>query len=274
MRAVVPKNCTHPECRPRAALGGFTLIELLVVIVIIGILASLLLPALNSAKVRAKTIACIGNVRQLQVCWHMYAQDNDDVIVPNNYVYTVSMGTTNDPTLGEDSITWCRGLAPLDTNAITADSSLLFIYNKSTAIYHCPSDLSTVRGYPAMVRNRSYNVSNSANCSQDPNHFRKYNEIRRPEELFVFIDTHEDDIWDSTFGVISETDLFWSDYWLDIPANRHGQGGNISFADGHVEHWRWRARKLGFMLGQHAYSNDDLLDLQKIQEHVKGASGN
>jgi prepilin-type N-terminal cleavage/methylation domain-containing protein/prepilin-type processing-associated H-X9-DG protein len=254
------------------ARSGFTLIELLVVIAIIGVLAALLLPALAGAKVRAQTIACLNNLKQLQVCWHLYIHDNDDVIPPNNYVYSVSMGTTNEPTLGEDSITWCRGLAPLDTNAITAGTSLLFMYNQSTAIYHCPADHSTVAGHPAMLRNRSYNVSNSANCRAG-DYFRRYNEIPRPVELFVFIDTHQDDIWDSTFGVIPLGDP-WQDFWLDVPADRHGRGANITFADGHAEHWKWRVFKDGLGLGQPASSDPDLQDLRKLQQHIKGAGGN
>ena len=123
-----------------------------------------------------------------------------------------------------------------------------------------------------MLRKRSYNISNSANCHAD-NHYRKYSEVPRPVELFVLIDTHENDIWDSTFGVLLQTSP-WSDYWLDVPADRHSQGGNISFADGHVEHWRWRARKDGYMLAQHTYGADDLQDLRKLQQHIKGAGGN
>lgn len=65
--------------------GGFTLVELLVVIAIIAVLASLLMPALASARERARTTACINNLRQIGVAITLYAGDHEDRLVPAEY---------------------------------------------------------------------------------------------------------------------------------------------------------------------------------------------
>jgi prepilin-type N-terminal cleavage/methylation domain-containing protein len=73
---------------------GFTLIELLVVIAIIGILAALLLTAISKAKDSARSTQCLNNLKQLQICSHLYAGDNGDFLPPNDSLVTPD-GTPN-----------------------------------------------------------------------------------------------------------------------------------------------------------------------------------
>lgn len=63
----------------------FTLIELLVVIAIIGILASLLLPALSMAKKEAKNMSCVSGLKQINLSWIVYTIDNDEFTPPNRF---------------------------------------------------------------------------------------------------------------------------------------------------------------------------------------------
>ena len=97
-------------------VSAFTLIELLVVITIIATLAALLLPALVRAKQKAAAIACANNLRQLGVCFHLYAVDNQDVLPPNNSIALFTPGASSVTMPGPKGISWCPDHARTDSD--------------------------------------------------------------------------------------------------------------------------------------------------------------
>lgn len=270
----------------RTPLSAFhtasTLIELLVVIAVIAILAAMLLPALSRAKSTAQSAACLNNLKQLTYGWLMYIQDNDDTLPPN-------LTQRDQFSLVAPRGSWVAGNVKLDTTTSNIQACVLFPLVGSTAVYRCPADRSTVDQRPDLPRTRSYAMEHFLNmrantgsalddANDSPFNLKKYARVANgnpgPSRLFVFIDEHPICIDDGIFGIPSPwafPSVNTKRSWVEFPAERHSGGNNLSFADGHVEHHRWRylRKPTSYLDGRTFVVNaDDEADIGWVQDGI------
>jgi prepilin-type N-terminal cleavage/methylation domain-containing protein/prepilin-type processing-associated H-X9-DG protein len=267
-------NCLVTRHPSPATPSAFTLIELLVVIAIIAILAAMLLPALAKAKSRALTAGCLNNVKQLQLCWLMYADDNGDHLPPN-------------PKKSESPNSWVPGdmtVASDATNTALLANGLLSSYNRSIGIYKCPADLDP-NPVSGVVTVRSYSM-NCYMCGDDVgnSHYSlngyvtntTLSQVRWPVPAlaFVFLDESPNTIDDGQFGLGPSGQLNNVNQWLNYPTARHNNGSGFSFADGHAEAFKWLGKRLMSLelarAGAQAppitvFGTDLNVDLRKVQ---------
>jgi prepilin-type N-terminal cleavage/methylation domain-containing protein/prepilin-type processing-associated H-X9-DG protein len=231
--------------RPALFHRAFTLIELLVVVALIAILAGLLLPALSRARQRASAVVCLNNVKQLQLAWQLYADDNRGLLTtcggdldPNvpMWVASFSIPYTFKPDWG--SITNPALL-------LEPGPGRLGPYVRAAGPYRCPADRSTIfkKGGPQRVRSYTMNWWMSPiELTQEESilQFRRLDDFARrsPAETYVFVDEHAATISYGQFDFRFDTgrDAYWGG---SLPASRHNNAGTLSFADGHGEIHKW-----------------------------------
>jgi prepilin-type N-terminal cleavage/methylation domain-containing protein/prepilin-type processing-associated H-X9-DG protein len=251
---------------------AFTLVELLVVIAIIAILAALLLPSLSRAKLKAQETACLNNFRQLQIGWMTYVDDHDNTMPLNdnrNTGLSRNTSTTN---------AWVSGDATVSADLSYIERGTIYPYVGNPGVYHCPVDSSLIN-HSNVLRTRSYSLDYYLNGSIDPAYSAylpldaastvvvKYSGISHPALSFAFLDENANTIEDGMYLLFRAPD----ETWQNAPSDRHSRGMNLSFTDGHCEHWKWRAPKQMQGLGEGVSGNDDLMDLRRLQAALANA---
>ncbi|HEX5218180.1 MAG TPA: type II secretion system protein [Verrucomicrobiae bacterium] len=229
-------NAAHTE-------PAFTLVELLAVIGTLGILAGLLLPVFNNAKMAAKKIQCINNQREMSKTWLMYADDNNQVVAGNGRFYPPSV----------DAPGWVQGAFYYEPNTnldnlLNPKLAQFASYIKDAKIYKCPTDrkdhiipetgavVPRVRSY-AMNSFLGYRGEYDSRLSTGHRIFQSLAQLSAvsPSDIFLIQDVNPDSICWPFFGNYMNGEVFFN-----FPNASHRSGGVISFTDGHVEYHRWQ----------------------------------
>jgi prepilin-type N-terminal cleavage/methylation domain-containing protein/prepilin-type processing-associated H-X9-DG protein len=270
-----PQNLPTMQANRKSRTGGwqaFTLIELLVVIAIIAILAAMLLPTLSKAKTRAQRTACQNNLRQLQLAWDQYADDNGDRL-PLNHMYRDGYG---EPSSLQGS--WVVGNARRDATTMNLESGTMFPYVRYAEVYKCSADHSKVTNHPQIPRTRSYMLDASLNgnsLSPDPVVDRIIRKSSHtigppgPSKVWTFLDASEGTIYGGAFWIWPLTHSQNENWCVFQPSDRHSGGANLIYVDGHWEYHPWLSPKLIQPPPTNAPAvDDDLKDLRWLQERL------
>jgi prepilin-type processing-associated H-X9-DG protein len=215
-----------------------------VVIAIIVILAAMLLPALNKAKIKATGAVCRSNHKQLMAGMLMYGVDYQDAILP-----TIYKGDTGQVVLNGGGF-WTGPLPgliiPATIDKIEAErrvtdalrQSPLFKYCPAAGAYHCPGDTRTKNNLPGKGwAYDSYSKSEPMNGYGDVQVrlFTKFNQVKQPVDSFTFIEESDPRGYNGGTWVMSVI----PPAWIDGFAIFHGNFTTFAFADGHVDSHHW-----------------------------------
>jgi prepilin-type N-terminal cleavage/methylation domain-containing protein/prepilin-type processing-associated H-X9-DG protein len=208
--------CMKPLRHSRQVVG-FTLIEMLVVMGIIGILAALLLPAVNRGKLRAHQAVCINNLKQIGLAYQSFAHDHN-----GRFPTQVSVQ--------DGGIEECRWEDPWTTNVIR---SLQALSNElaNPKVLICPSDTRTATNFAWLIES-PWKANHCAHCSYRGNLRLSVADVGRPTTILVADRNLLPTDWphyDRGMPTLEQTNYFsWGH-------DMHRYKGNLLFADGHVE---------------------------------------
>jgi prepilin-type N-terminal cleavage/methylation domain-containing protein/prepilin-type processing-associated H-X9-DG protein len=224
---------------------GFTLIELLVVIAIIAVLLAILMPALSRVKEQGKRSKCLYNLKQLTLCWIMYADENDDKLINGDngeYTSMYNLGRPFDDSHYNETPWVLRDYDKTITaeKRRSIEQGALYPYAKTLALYKCPTVGKIVRGGAQEEVMRTYSVSDAMNCKGWPEMKAKMVKRRLPIENPAFRIVFVDDGGTSPSAMGGWTCYVLEEKWWDPPPVRHGDGTTFSFADGHSDYHKWK----------------------------------